>query len=64
MDMIFNLGATKFSLGNWPNLFPAVNQRDWETAANESHRVLGKDENGRNQDTYSQFMDAKKMEDM
>ncbi|MCB9982105.1 MAG: peptidoglycan-binding protein [Rhodospirillales bacterium] len=63
MDMIFNLGETKFSRGNWPNLFKAVNQRDWRTAANQSHRKIPNDKSNRNRDTHNQFIDAAEMEE-
>ncbi len=63
MDMIFNLGETKFSRGSWPNLFKAVNQRDWRTAANQSHRKIPNDKSNRNQDTYNQFIEAAEMEE-
>lgn len=72
MDMIFNLGETKFSPSykdkdgkekGWSNLFAAVEDRDWEKAAKESHRQLGKDKNNRNQDTYEQFMQAAEIEE-
>lgn len=56
MDMIYNMGESRFSEVKWPNFFEAVADRDWETAAKESHR---KDVKGtRNQDTYDKFMDA------
>lgn len=60
MDMIYNLGATKFSLGSWPDLFSAVNQRDWDTAAEECHRL--KIPEDRNTDTRNQFKEAAEME--
>ncbi len=60
MDMIYNIGAEKFSRGQWGNFFLAVNQRDWDTAAQECHRTgIGED---RNIDTYKQFKDAAEME--
>lgn len=61
MDMIFNLGETKFSRGNWPNLFKAVNQRDWRTGAAQSHR-LGVSEK-RNGHTRGQFLSAAEKEE-
>lgn len=62
MDMIFNIGATKFSLGKWPNLFTAVNQRNWSRAAHESDRSIPNGDNKRNDDTHRQFLDAATME--
>jgi GH24 family phage-related lysozyme (muramidase) len=40
LDMMFNLGPTKFTAANWPNFFAAVNATtpDWNKAANECHR--------------------------
>lgn len=38
LDMMFNLGLTKFSRANWTNLFAAVDKEDWKTAASECHR--------------------------
>jgi GH24 family phage-related lysozyme (muramidase) len=63
MDMIYNLGETRFSRTKWPSLFKAVNQRDWETAAEQSHRQIPNDQTGRNQHTYDQFTDAADMEE-
>lgn len=39
MDMIYNIGGTKFTAAKWPSLFAAVSARDWEKAAAESRRV-------------------------
>lgn len=39
MDMIYNIGGTKFSAAKWPSLFAAVADRDWGKAAAESRRV-------------------------
>lgn len=39
MDMIYNIGATKFTAAKWPSLFAAVSAGDWEKAAAESRRV-------------------------
>jgi hypothetical protein len=61
MDMIFNLGETKFSRGNWPNFFKAVNQREWRMAAEQSHR-RGISEK-RNGHTRDQFLKAAEMEE-
>lgn len=62
MDMIYNLGETKFSRNNWPNLFKAVNQRDWKEAAKQSNRKIPNDSTGRNRDTFEQFIAAAEME--
>lgn len=60
MDMIYNIGAEKFSRGKWKSFFPAVNQRDWDVAAQECHRTgIGEE---RNTDTYGQFKDAAEVE--
>lgn len=39
MDMIYNIGGTKFTAAKWPSLFAAVSARDWDKAAAESRRV-------------------------
>lgn len=38
LDMIFNLGPTRFNANAWPNLFRAVNAKDWKRAADECNR--------------------------
>jgi GH24 family phage-related lysozyme (muramidase) len=38
LDMMFNLGLTKFSKANWPKLFAAVENKDWTSAADNCHR--------------------------
>jgi len=38
LDMMFNIGLTKFKKSNWPSLFAAVETKDWKKAASESHR--------------------------
>lgn len=54
-DMIYNLGETKLR-NDFPNFNAAVNRRDWNTAATESHRTgIGET---RNQDTFNQFTQA------
>lgn len=63
MDMIFNLGETRFSRGNWPSFFKAVNQRDWRAAAEQSHRKIPNDKSSRNGDTFDQFIEAAEMEE-
>lgn len=54
-DMAYNLGMGNLK-SKFPNFNAAVNRQDWATAAAESHRVgIG---DGRNKDTYDQFMNA------
>jgi GH24 family phage-related lysozyme (muramidase) len=38
LDMMFNLGLTKFSKTNWPKLFTAVTAKKWKDAAAECNR--------------------------
>lgn len=38
LDMMFNIGITKFNSTSWPGLFKAVVAMDWKRAATESHR--------------------------
>jgi GH24 family phage-related lysozyme (muramidase) len=38
MDMIYNLGATRFSADRWPNLFDSVSRRNWSEAADRCRR--------------------------
>ena len=38
LDMMFNIGLTKFNATIWPSLFKAVNAKDWNAAAQECHR--------------------------
>jgi GH24 family phage-related lysozyme (muramidase) len=40
LDMMFNIGPTKFTKGNWPHFFAAVQATPpiWATAAMECHR--------------------------
>lgn len=61
IDMIFNMGETVFSRGGWPNLFKAVNQRDWRTAAEECSRKDVPEE--RNTKTRNFFIKAAEMEE-
>jgi GH24 family phage-related lysozyme (muramidase) len=56
LDMEYNIGQTKFNAQKWPGLFSAVKSRDWQTAANESHRAgIGE---GRNEWTKDLFQQA------
>lgn len=56
IDMQYNMGASKFNRSKWPNLFEAVEKRDWSRAAQESRRRDVGDE--RNKDTYDLFIKA------
>lgn len=60
MDMIYNLGETKFSRMNWPNLFKSISQRDWNIAAEQCHRQDIPET--RNTNTSDQFKEASTME--
>lgn len=67
LDMHFNLGIGGFSengyinskgkkIPGWPKLFKAVNERDWETGAKESHRKgIGEE---RNKEIYNLFIES------
>lgn len=61
MDMIYNIGATRFNAEKWKKLFAAVAARDWATAAQESNRRGVSDE--RNEEARSYFEKAKLLED-
>lgn len=39
LDMMFNIGVTKFNKTAWPSLFAAVGAQDWKTAAAQSNRT-------------------------
>jgi GH24 family phage-related lysozyme (muramidase) len=58
IDMIFNIGATRFNATKWPNFFAAVNANppDWTTAANESNRPQVSDD--RNLEVRNLFLSA------
>lgn len=60
MDMIYNIGGTKFIAAKWPLLFSAVGARDWGKAAVKSRRVDVSEE--RNAYTRNLFMQAAEME--
>ena len=46
LDMMFNMGPTRFSKTSWPNLFAAVANRNWAGAAAQSKRQgIGDDRN-------------------
>lgn len=50
-DMMFNMGAARFTKAKWTNFYDAINRHDWETAAKESHRKdIGYDRNNWAQD--------------
>ncbi len=67
VDLEYNLGSKKFNREyidpiskknkGWPNLFDAVNEENWQKAADESHRELGKD-NIRNPNTRDAFLEG------
>ncbi len=38
MDMMYNIGPTRFTPARWPAFYQAVYDRDWAKAALESHR--------------------------
>ena len=56
-DMMFNMGATRFTKEKWKNFYEAVNQHNWSTAAKESHRSSG--DRGRNDWTFKMLKDIK-----
>jgi len=60
MDMQYNLGSTKFRRKNWPSLFDAVDQKDWERAARESNRKGIS--NKRNKNIRDKFMNKEEDE--
>lgn len=56
LDMQFNMGNYKFSETKWPKLFSAIRNKDWEMAANDSHR---RDiQKSRQNWTRNKFLDA------
>lgn len=56
LDMMFNIGLTKFTKSNWPKLFAAVEKKDWKTAAAESNRPDVPDD--RNEAIHDLFLSA------
>jgi GH24 family phage-related lysozyme (muramidase) len=38
MDMMFNMGPTRFTKEKWPSFFESLNKGDWKRAGVESHR--------------------------
>lgn len=56
MDVIYNLGNSRFREKKWPGFFDAVKNRDWERAAKESHRNIPHQD--RNIWTSEQFLNA------
>lgn len=56
VDLEYNIGPTKFNSKTWPKFFDAVHRRDWETAAQESHRITPNEE--RNTNTKNALLDA------
>jgi GH24 family phage-related lysozyme (muramidase) len=61
MDMIYNIGTTRFNAEKWKKLFAAVVARDWAAAAQESNRRAISDK--RNEETRRYFEKAKLLED-
>ncbi|WP_330565815.1 hypothetical protein [Pseudomonas yamanorum] len=57
-DMIYQLGVGGLRSG-FPKFNEAVKKQDWATAAQQSHRDLGKDLRNRNLHTYRQILTAK-----
>ena len=58
VDMQFNMGNKKFSDDNWPNLYKAIGDRDWQTAAKEASQR--KDvQKSRREWTYKMFTGTK-----
>jgi GH24 family phage-related lysozyme (muramidase) len=56
LDMMFNIGLTKFTKTKWPKLFAAVEKQDWKSAADASNRPdVGVD---RNKAIYDLFISA------
>ncbi len=62
LDMVFNLGQTRFSRYKWPTLFKAVSQRNWKAAAAQSKRNIPNDKTDRNQKTHDSFLKAAEWE--
>ncbi|SNR89185.1 MULTISPECIES: peptidoglycan-binding domain-containing protein [unclassified Azospirillum] len=61
MDMIYNIGTTKFNAEKWKNLFAAIAIRDWGAAAQQSNRNAIPDERNKAVRTY--FEKAKLLEE-
>lgn len=61
MDMIYNIGTTKFNAEKWKNLFAAIAIRDWGVAAQQSNRNVIPDERNKAVRTY--FEKAKLLEE-
>jgi GH24 family phage-related lysozyme (muramidase) len=60
MDMIYNLGATKFSAEHWPKLFDSVTRQNWREAADLCRRRGINDK--RNNRARELFLDAAEAE--
>lgn len=58
IDMMFNMGATRFTKEKWSNFYGAVNKHDWSTAAKQSHRNSGDKE--RNDWTHNTLKSVEK----
>jgi hypothetical protein len=59
-DLEYNIGPVKLRRERWPNLWDAVEHRDWATVAKESHRVTPNEL--RNIETKQLFLDAVRRE--
>jgi GH24 family phage-related lysozyme (muramidase) len=57
IDMQYNMGVRKFNSRRWPKLFAAIDGRDYEAMAKESHRRDVQSQ--RNKDVYNLFLSAK-----
>lgn len=57
VDMGFNLGVPRLT-HEFPKFNAAVNNKDWNTAATESHRTLHQNGDQRNKDTAAQLQQA------
>lgn len=56
LDMMFNIGLTKFTAAKWPKLFAAVTAKDWKEAAAQSNRPDVS--SGRNKEIKDLFLSA------
>lgn len=60
IDIEYNLGRSGFSEKRWPNLYKAVRERDCATAAKESERDIGENDE-RNERTKEKFFIAQQL---
>jgi hypothetical protein len=57
--MEYQIGPTRFKEEAWGKLFPAVRDRDWKKAAEQSHRkVPNSNAEFRNESTRKMFEEA------